>query len=112
MKKVTLDRKTGPRQALLTNLAESLVLYEKIRTTKAKAAAVRPIVERLITTAKKNNLTARRRLISNLYTPNAVKKLMDVLGPRFKERAGGYTRTTMLANRLGDGAQEVLIELV
>ncbi len=110
--KVTLDRKTGPRQALLRNLAESLILHEKIRTTKAKARAVRSLVERLITKSKPNTLAARRALIAVLHNDAAVKKLMSVLGPRFKARAGGYTRTTMVANRVGDGAEEVVIEFV
>lgn len=110
--KVTLDRKTGPRQALLRNLAESLILHEKIRTTKAKARAVRSLVERLITKSKPNTLAARRALIATLHNDAAVKKLMSELGPRFKARAGGYTRTTMVANRIGDGAEEVVIEFV
>lgn len=110
--KITLDRKTGPRQALLRGLAESLILYEKIRTTKAKAKATRSMVERLITKAKKNTLAARRELASVLYTKNAVKKMFEVLGPRFKERAGGYTRITVVNNRLGDGAEEAVIEFV
>lgn len=111
-RKVTLDRKTGPRQALLAGLAESLILYEKVNTTKGKARAVRSLVERLITKAKKNDLTARRELISKLYTKNVVNKLLEQLGPRYAERKGGYTRTTVLKNRVGDGAPEVLIELV
>jgi large subunit ribosomal protein L17 len=112
MKKTTLDRKTAGRRALLANLAESLVLYEKIRTTKAKAKAVQSFVERLITTAKKNNLTARRELIKVLYTENAVKKLMEVIGPRYAERKGGYTRVIAVKNRVGDGALEAFVEMV
>lgn len=110
--KVTLSRKVGPRNALLTGLAESLILREKIRTTKAKAHAVRAIVEKMITKSKLNTLSARRALIADLDTPNAVKKLMEVLGPRYKERAGGYTRTTLLGERKGDGAPEAIIEFV
>src|SRR3989344_3621279 len=108
-RKVTLDRKTASRRALLANLAESLVLYEKIRTTKAKGKAVRSMTERLITKAKKNTLAVRRDLGSVLYTKNAIRKLMEELGPRYKERAGGYTRITMVKNRIGDGAEEVLV---
>ena len=111
-KKVTLDRKTGPRSALLRGLAESLILYEKMNTTKAKAKAARSVVERLITRAKKNDLATRRYLVSQLYTKNTVNKLLEVLGPRYNERKGGYTRTIVLKNRKGDGAEEVLIELV
>lgn len=111
--KVTLSRKVGPRNALLRNLAESLILYEKIRTTKAKAHAVRAIVEKMITKSKVvNALAARRNLISELHNETAVEKLMKELGPRYKERKGGFTRTVLLNNRLGDGAPEAVIELV
>lgn len=110
--KVTLDRKVGPRRALLKGLAESLILFERIETTKAKAKAVRSLAERLITTSKAGTLTSRRSLISQLPTENSVKKLMEVLGPRYKDRKGGYTRITMLKNRVGDGAEEVVLELV
>ncbi len=110
--KVTLDRKTAARRSLLANLAESLILYEKIKTTKAKAKALRPYVERLITKAKMQTLAGRRELMKSLYTQNAVKKLMEVIGPKYKTRPGGFTRIVMLRNRKGDGAEEVLIELV
>ncbi|OGH69219.1 MAG: 50S ribosomal protein L17 [Candidatus Magasanikbacteria bacterium RIFCSPHIGHO2_02_FULL_45_10] len=111
-RKVTLSRAAPARNALLTHLAESLILYEKIRTTKAKAKAVRSVVERMITKSKKNTLAARRDLIALLDTQNAAKKLMEELGPRYKDRAGGYTRMTMLENRKGDGAEEAIIEFV
>jgi large subunit ribosomal protein L17 len=110
--KITLDRKSAARRSLLANLAESLIIYEKIKTTKAKARALRSYVERLVTTSKANTLTARRALIKELYTENAVKKLMEQLGPRYLERKGGYTRTTTIRNRVGDGAEEVQIEFV
>lgn len=110
--KVTLDRKTAGRRSLLANLAESVVLYEKITTTKAKAKATRSLVERLITRSKKGTLADRRELAKVLYTQNAIKKLMEEIGPRYKERAGGYTRITMVKNRVGDGAEEVVLELV
>lgn len=111
-KKITLDRNKAGRRALLANLAESLILYEKIKTTKAKARALKSLVEKMITTAKKNNLASRRALIKKLYTENAVKKLMEVLGPRYAEKKGGYTRMVMLKNRKGDGAEEAIIEFV
>lgn len=111
-KKVTLDRKTAARRSLLANLAESLVLYEKVKTTKAKAKALRPYVEKLITKAKKGDLNARRALLKTLYTENAVNKLIDVLGPRYKDRQGGYVRIIGLDGRKGDGAEEAIIELV
>lgn len=110
--KITLDRKTAGRRALLANLAESLVLFEKISTTKAKAKAVRSFVERLITKAKHGTLADRRNIQAALYTKNATDKLMIKIGPRYKDRQGGYTRITMVKNRLGDGAEEALVELV
>lgn len=112
MKKVILGRKTAGRRSLLANLAESVILYEKVKTTKAKAKAVQSVVEKLITKAKQNNLTARREIAKVLYTENAVKKLMEQLGPKYTDRKGGFTRITTIKNRVGDGAVEALIELV
>ncbi len=112
MKKVKLDRKAGPRKALLASLAASLVLYEKIKTTKAKAKALKSLVEKMITKAKANTLAGRRAIAAELKQENAVRKLMEVLGPRYAERKGGYTRIVLLKNRKGDGAEEVLIEFV
>jgi len=111
-KKVTLDRKTAARRSLLANLAESLILYEKIKTTKAKAKALRPVIEKLISKAKKQTLASKREIMKVLYTKNAVKKLMEEIGPRYKERQGGYTRIIKLSNRKGDGAEEAVIEFV
>lgn len=111
-KSVTLDRKAGPRQALLRGLVESVILYEKIKTTDAKAKAVRPLVEQIISKSKKNTLHARREILKTLYTDNAVRKCMEVLGPRYRERAGGYTRIVKLGERKGDNAVMVQIELV
>jgi large subunit ribosomal protein L17 len=107
-----LDRKKGPREAMLRNLASSILLYEKVKTTRAKAAAVRPLVEKMITAAKVGDLSARRGLIKVLLQKNAVKKAMDVLGTRYQKRPGGYTRTVKLGPRAGDGAEMVQIELV
>jgi len=112
-KKITLDRKKAARKSLIANLAESLILHEKIKTTPAKAKAVRSFAEKLITTAKKNNLTARRELIKKLYTKNVVKKLMDVVAPRYVDKKGGYTRITLISKtRVGDGAEQAVIELI
>jgi large subunit ribosomal protein L17 len=107
-----LDRKKGPRELMLRNLAASILLYEKVKTTRAKAAAVRPLVERLITAAKVGDLNARRGLIKVLLQKNAVKKTLEVLGVRYKSRPGGYTRIIKLGTRAGDGAAMVQIELV
>lgn len=111
-KKITLDRKTAGRRSLLANLAESLIIYGKIKTTKAKAKAVRSLVEKLVTVAGKNDLTARRQISKTLYTENAVKKMMEVYGPKYKEVKGGYTRITALKNRKGDGAEEAVVEFI
>jgi len=111
-KKIKLDKKNSTRRALYINMAESLITYEKITTTKAKAKQASSLVEKLITKAKKQDLNARRDLISILYTKNVINKLMDVLGPRYKDVKGGFTRTTTIKNRVGDGAIEVVLELV
>ncbi|MFH1412841.1 MAG: 50S ribosomal protein L17 [bacterium] len=107
-----LGRKKQPREMMLRNLAASVLIYEKVKTTEAKAKAVKPLVEKLITTAKAGDLTARRKLISVLPQPMAVKKAMDVLGKKYKERPGGYTRIVKLGARQGDGAEIVQLELV
>jgi len=111
-KKVTLDRKKAPREALLKNLAASVILYEKVKTTRAKAKAVQPLIERAITLGKKGGLTERRKLLSVFPTENPVKKIIEDLGKRYAERNGGYTRIIKLGRRQGDGAEIVLIELV
>ncbi len=107
-----LDRQKGPRELMLRNLASSIILYEKVKTTAAKAAAVRPLVEKVITISKVGDLAARRSLLEVLLQKNAVLKAMEVLGVRYKERNGGYTRTIKLGARQGDGASMVQIELV
>jgi len=111
-KKSTLDRKAAPRRALLKNLAASLVLYEKIKTTEAKAKTMRPMVERLITIGKKGGLTAKRTLSAKIPDKNAVKKILEVYVPRYAERKGGYTRIIKLGYRKGDSAKIVQIEFV
>lgn len=107
-----LDRKKGPRELMIRNMASSLLIYEKIQTTKAKAQVVRPFVEKIITSAKAGDLTARRGLIKVLLQKNAIKKTMEVLGKRYQGRPGGYTRMTKLGVRKGDNAEMVQIELV
>jgi large subunit ribosomal protein L17 len=107
-----LDRAKAPREALLRHLASSVILYEKVRTTSAKAKSVRPLVEKAITKGKKDTLANRRQLLSFFYTEHPVKKIFEVLGPRYQERKGGYTRITKLGHRAQDGADVVLIELL
>lgn len=97
---------------MLRNLATSVVLYEKVKTTQAKAKAIRSVVERAITTGKKPTLAARRRLLSLFYTEQPVNKIFEVLAPRYANRAGGYTRIVKLGSRPSDGSDMVRIELV
>ena len=106
-----LDRKKSSRKALMRSLCESLILKEKINTTAAKAKFLKSHVEKLITLGKTENLTTRRAAIKSLYTEKAVKKLF-VLGARFKDRPGGYTRISKIGNRKGDNAPIVTIEFV
>jgi len=111
-KKITLGREAGPKKALMRGLAESLILNGHIKTTEAKAKALRSVVEPLITKAKTGTLAARRSVIGVLYTEKAVQKLMKELGPKYKTRHGGYTRVIKLAHRLNDAAKMARIELV
>ncbi len=108
----TLARKPTARKALLRDLATSVIVYENVKITKGKAKAVRPVVEKLITVAKKGDLAARRRLLAYFPTRQPVDKLLEVIGPRYKDRNGGYTRMTNLGARKGDGADVVRVELV
>lgn len=107
-----LGREKAPREMMLRNLASSVLIYEKVKTTEAKAKVVRSLVEKAITAAKKGDLAARRKLIETLPQKMAIKKSMEVLGKRYMGRDGGYTRITKLGTRPGDGASVVQIELV
>jgi large subunit ribosomal protein L17 len=108
-----LGRTASHRKALFSNLITSLIIHEKIRTTKAKAKEVRPLAEKMITFAKRGDLHARRQVLRLIKDKEAVAKLFDTLGERFKERPGGYTRILKLAtNRNGDNAEMALLELV
>jgi large subunit ribosomal protein L17 len=107
-----LSRKSGPRKALLRGLATSVILYERIKTTQTKAKEVQPIVEKLITLAKKGDLASIRAISSYLYGENAVQKLVTEIAPIYKERNGGYTRIVKLGNRPGDNAPVVILEIV
>lgn len=107
------NRTQSHRKAMLANLAISLVEHEQIVTTLPKAKDLRPIVEKLVTIAKKGDLAARRQLASELQNNEiAAKKLFDVLGPRYKARAGGYTRVLKAGFRHGDSAAVAVIEFV
>lgn len=108
----TLGREKAPREMMLRNLTSSILIYEKVKTTEAKAKLVRVNVEQMITVSKGKDLAARRHLISFLPQKMAIKKAMEVLADRYKERNGGYTRIINLGTRKGDGAEMVQIELV
>ena len=107
-----LKRPVDARNALLRNLATSVIEAERVITTVPKAKAVRPLVEKMITLAKEDTLHSRRQAAAVLRTPASVKKLFDTLGTRFGQRSGGYTRITRLGPRKGDGAEQAMIELV
>ena len=107
-----LSRTASHRKALLSNLACQLFEYKKIVTTLAKAKALRPYVEPLITKAKDNTTHQRRIVFSHLQDKQAVKELFDVIGPKVGARPGGYTRVIKLGKRVGDNAELALIELV
>ena len=108
----TLGRKSASREAMLRNLATSVILYERVKTTAAKAKVVRPIVEKCVTLGKENTIHHRRQLMKILMTEGAVNKVLEVFGPRYKDRNGGYTRATKLGIRQGDAAEMVEISFV
>jgi large subunit ribosomal protein L17 len=107
-----LKRNVGARKALFKGLVTSIIEHERIVTTVPKAKAVRPLVEKIITLAKRDTLHTRRQAAKFLETPEALKKLFDKLGTRFGQRNGGYTRVVRLGNRKGDGAEQAMLELV
>jgi len=107
-----LGRETSHRMALYRNLVTDLLRYEKITTTEAKAKEIRPMAERIITLGRRGDLHARRQALRFLYDPKVVKKVFDDIGPRMKDRPGGYLRITALEPRKGDGARMATIELV
>lgn len=109
---VKLKRNIGARKALLKGLVTSVIENERVVTTVTKAKAIKPLVERMITLAKRDTLHSRRQAAAFLETPAAVKKLFDKLGTRFGQRNGGYTRVVRLGWRKGDGAEQAIIELV
>ncbi len=112
VKEKKLDRKKAPREMMLKNLASSIIIYEKVKTTEAKAKTVKPLLEKIISTSIKGGLSARRELIRILPQKMAVKKAMEILSDRYKERKGGYSRIVKIGKRLGDNAEMVQIELV
>lgn len=112
MKQGKLGRNSGQRRALLRSLVTSLVLQGRIETTEAKAKAMRPFVEAMITLGKRGDLHARRQAAAFLVKPEAVKELFEKVAPRYQDRQGGYTRIIRKGHRIGDAAPTVIIELV
>ena len=107
-----LGRNSAQRKALFNGLVTQVLQYERIETTEAKAKAVRSDVEKMIGYAKRGDLHARRLALRTINDKKVVEKLFDKLGPRYKDRNGGYTRIVKLGPRKGDAAEMVLLELV
>ncbi len=107
-----LSRDTAQRKALLRGLATGLFKHGSIQTTEAKAKALRPVAEKLVTLAKRGDLHARRQVAARLYEPAVLQTLFDDIAKHFEDRNGGYTRIYKLGPRKGDAAQMALIELV
>jgi large subunit ribosomal protein L17 len=108
-----LGRKQGPRLALFKNLTVSVLRYEKVQTTEAKAKEISGRVERMITLAKRGDLTARRAVVAEFPNePLVVNKLFDEIAPKYTDRTSGFTRIVHIGQRRGDAAKIVQIELV
>ncbi|WP_395476530.1 50S ribosomal protein L17 [Rickettsia endosymbiont of Pantilius tunicatus] len=107
-----LNVTSSHRKAMLANMAVSLVTHEQIKTTLPKAKELRPYIEVLVTKAKDNNLAARRNILSKIKDKKAIEKLINVLGARYKDRPGGYTRIVKAGFRYGDLAPIAYIEFV
>src|SRR5262249_22611678 len=107
-----LGRDSAQRKALYSGLAGALIEHGRIRTTEAKAKAVKPVAEQMITLGRRGDLSARRQALAFLRSKDVVTKLFDDVGPRFKERPGGYSRIVKIGPRPGDAAEMVYLELV
>jgi len=107
-----LGKKPAHRKAMFANMSASLIKHEQIVTTLPKAKELRPVVEKLVTLAKKGGLAARRQAIAEIRDVAMVKKLFAVIGPRYKDRNGGYTRVLKAGFRFGDNAAQAVIEFV
>ena len=106
------NRTAEHRQAMFANMAQALIKHEQIITTLPKAKELRPFVEKLVTLAKRGDLHARRQAISSVRDVEQVGKLFATLGPRYKDRAGGYIRVLKAGHRFGDNAPVAVIEFV
>jgi large subunit ribosomal protein L17 len=106
------SRKKGPRELMLRNLATSIILHEKVKTTTVKAKGIQPIVEKMVSLAKKNDLSSNRAIGRYILDEQARLKLTIELAPLYKDRVGGYTRVIKFGSRPGDNAEMSIIELV
>jgi large subunit ribosomal protein L17 len=107
-----LNRTASHRRAMLRNMVTSLLVKERIFTTTAKAKETRRLAERMITFARRGDLSSRRHVAKTIQDPVVLKKLFEEIGPRYVDRPGGYTRVLKLGNRRGDGAERAILELV
>lgn len=107
-----LSLKSGARKKMLRNLAASIILYERVETTEARAKEVRRLVEQLITVGKKRTLAAKRQLLAELPQKLAAAKIQKELVTKYEKRNGGYTRIVRLNPRAGDNSPRVVIELI
>jgi large subunit ribosomal protein L17 len=107
-----LNKKSQHRTAMFANMAAALIKHEQIKTTLPKAKELRPVVEKLVTLSRRNNLHARRQALSTIRDEAQVQKLFEVLGPRYAARPGGYTRVLKAGFRAGDNAAMAFIEFV
>ena len=107
-----LNVTTQHRHAMFANMAAALIKHEQIKTTLPKAKELRPVVEKLVTLSRKNDLASRRLALSRVRDEAQVKKLFEVIGPRYADRPGGYTRVLKAGFRHGDNAAMALIEFV
>jgi large subunit ribosomal protein L17 len=107
-----LGRNASHRRALLRNLVTSVIVEDRVETTVAKAKAVRPLIEKMITLGKNGDLHSRRQALSFLMTDKSVERLFDTVAPRYGDRAGGYLRIVRTGFRKGDGGEKAFIELL
>ena len=107
-----LGRNPSHRRAMLRNLVTSLLRHERLVTTLPKAKEVRPLVEKMITLGKRDTLHARRQVKAYLLNDDVARKVFSTIAPRFSDRPGGYSRIVRYRNRVGDGAEEAIIELI
>lgn len=107
-----LKRKKAHRESLLRNVVTSVILYDRVTTTQAKAKEARRLIDRVITLGKDDRLSARRQLLAWLTDAKAAKKIWEVLRPRYESRTSGFTRWHRLSGRKGDNAERIIIELI